>query len=477
MALSIRSKLTVAGVAPIVCLALVAFFVIVPMVRTEVHRIKEAQTRDMVDVALGVLRRSHRLEREGDLTTQEAQAQAIDTIRAMTFGPELQDYYWIQDHHPRIIMHPFRPDLEGTDVSQERDAEGQRLFIEMVETAQEDEGGYVEYHWQYYGQEDRIEPKLSYVAPFEPWGWIVGTGVYIHDIEQIMADTRGAIGFWIVTIALVTSGMMALYAWELSRPTQRVTHVLTGIASDDLSREVTEYDRARTDELGEQARALYRMRERLGELLHQKELLLKESHHRVKNNMQLIRSILHLQADEHESPCKEVLEEAGTRAKAMMVLYDRLYRSEHPSEMSLREFLPPLLQEVREIFRATVELHIDLDVEDLVVPPKLPSPLGIILTELITNSVKHGFTHRGHGWIRVSAAELSATSQNVRTASLVYEDGDGGTAGALASSLAAPEDETPPTFGLRLIRELAAQIEATLEADEESGRVTLRFPL
>jgi len=139
----------------------------------------------------------------GELSRGEAQEAAIRQVRSIRYGAEGKDYFWINDLHPKVIMHPYRPDLEGRDVTAFADPGGTFLFNEMVEVVRWSGSGYVPYMWQWKDDPDRIVPKLSYVKLFEPWGWIIGTGVYVGDVElEISAITR--------KLALVSVGILAV---------------------------------------------------------------------------------------------------------------------------------------------------------------------------------------------------------------------------------------------------------------------------
>ena len=227
---------------------------------------KELQTREMVETSLGVARRFYNLEQEGQLTTEEAQQQALSTIENMTFGPDNQDYYWITDHEPIMLMHPYSSDLIGQDVGSFQDEEGDYLFREMVETAETEGAGFVEYHWQYYDREEQIEPKLSYVAGFEPWEWIVGTGVYIDDIEAVYASLRNSflrIGGLILLLGLILTYFIANY---FARPIVFLTGVVNRLADFDLGIEETEQKEKysnRTDEVGVMFAAVKNMKKNL----------------------------------------------------------------------------------------------------------------------------------------------------------------------------------------------------------------------
>ena len=119
------------------------------------------------------------------ITTKEAQLRAILRISKLRYGPENKDYFWINDMTPRILMHPYRQDLTNKDVTNFKDPKGKRLFFKMVQLVKKDGAGYVNYMWQWKDDPSKIVPKISFVKKFDPWGWIIGSGVYINDVHRI----------------------------------------------------------------------------------------------------------------------------------------------------------------------------------------------------------------------------------------------------------------------------------------------------
>jgi methyl-accepting chemotaxis protein len=221
---------------------------------------KRESLKNLVDSTLGILNYYYELEEKGKLTTQEAQENAKIQIKSMLFGPNKKDYFWINDHHPKMIMHPFKPELDGTDLSDNKDKEGTYLFVEFVKIVEESKNGFLEYYWQYYDEENKFEPKLSYVDGFEPWNWIIGTGIYINDIEQILAKLRNKIYMIIILIILVS--LIIIYYI-----TRRITLSLEGLAEQteiisngDLSSSIPEKLLRKEDETGILAQAFEKMR-------------------------------------------------------------------------------------------------------------------------------------------------------------------------------------------------------------------------
>ena len=127
-------------------------------------------------------------------------------MRALRYGDENRDYLWITDLGPTMVMHPFFSDLEGTLLDKYADSEGKLLFIEAVEIAKKDGQGYISYMWP--KQDNITEPveKLSYVSLFKPWSWVIGSGIYLDDVQaEIQAVT-----FRLLTISLWIGGIVFL---------------------------------------------------------------------------------------------------------------------------------------------------------------------------------------------------------------------------------------------------------------------------
>lgn len=138
--------------------------------------------------------------------------------------------------------------------------------------------------------------------------------------------------------------------------------------------------------------------EKIQDLLREKELLLREVHHRIKNNMNTIRGLLLLQAaDLKDSAAATALHDAESRVQSMMILYDKLYRSHDYKEISVRLYLGPLADEIMGHFPGRGKVRFKKNIEDFVLGAKIIFPLGIIVNELITNIMKYAFTGRESG--------------------------------------------------------------------------------
>jgi signal transduction histidine kinase len=182
---------------------LTIFLLLLPLIEEKLMDGKREMIRELTESSWSILDAHAQKERDGLLTRDQAQASAIENLRRLRYGPELKDYFWINDMNPRIIMHPYRPDLEGKDISGFTDPNGKRLFVEFVKVVQAKSAGYVDYEWQWKDDPGRIVPKISYVKGFVPWGWIVGTGIYVEDVRaEIASITR--------KLTLISLGILAV---------------------------------------------------------------------------------------------------------------------------------------------------------------------------------------------------------------------------------------------------------------------------
>ncbi len=154
--------------------------------RQDLLREKELKTRHLVESAYSVIESFYKLAKDGKMAEQDAKLLAISTVRSMRY--EGKEYFWINDMHPTMIMHPTKPELDGKDLSDSKDPKGKKLFVEFVETVKKSGSGYVYYLWPKPGLTEPVE-KVSFVKGFEPWGWIVGSGIYINDLHDIFISS------------------------------------------------------------------------------------------------------------------------------------------------------------------------------------------------------------------------------------------------------------------------------------------------
>jgi PAS domain S-box-containing protein len=197
--------------------------------------------------------------------------------------------------------------------------------------------------------------------------------------------------------------------------------------------------------------------EKVNDLLKEKELLLKEVHHRIKNNMNTATTLLNLQSATFSDPqVVAALTDSANRLRAMGVLYDRLYRSSDFQDVSVLEYLSNLADVIVRNFPHSGTITIEKEIGDFTLDVKRSAPVGIIINELLTNIMKYAFPAGKRGTIKVSAS-----LKGRHAVFAVQDDGIG-----------IPESvtmENSAGFGLQLVGMLAEQIEGTIRIERNQG--------
>ena len=196
-------------------------------------------------------------------------------------------------------------------------------------------------------------------------------------------------------------------------------------------------------------------------LLAEKDMLLKEVHHRIKNNMTTIKGLLAMQIDsESQVSVIQSLREAESRVQSMIILYDRLYCTDNYQELSVKDYLEPLVGEIIGSYKTANKTDFDIQLErhidDFILNVRLLSPLGVIVNEILSNSLKHAFTGKEKGLISIWVS-VEDTIVSVR----IQDDGKG-----MPDSVAM---EQTGGFGLQLAGMLAQQMHGNLRIESEAG--------
>ena len=204
-------------------------------IHQDLYLAKAEKTRHVVQAASGVLDYYRQLELAGTLTREAAQQQALSVVRGLRY--EQNDYFWINDLTPVMVMHPTNPKLDGQNLSAIKDPDGFALFNEMVAIAKAKGAGMVDYRWPKPGASEPVQ-KTSYVKLFEPWGWVIGSGVYIDDMQlEFQSQVRQAslVG---LSIAVLMALLVMVIARSIVRPLQETVDAMANIASgeSDLTR-------------------------------------------------------------------------------------------------------------------------------------------------------------------------------------------------------------------------------------------------
>ncbi|MFP4563287.1 MAG: cache domain-containing protein [Spirochaetia bacterium] len=416
---------------------------------------------------------------KGELSRSSALEKVTDAVRRMTYTDPTQDnYLFMSSYRGLMLVQPFEPGREGTSQWDLVDFRGKYIIRSLVERAKEG-SGYVTY---YYPPPDsqEPEPKISYVRGIDPLDCYIGTGMYIGDINSLVRSTILPVSLLIIAVFLGLLGVTFGLISPFIRTYRYLLFVFDSITRDPArgfsapSREnirnpealglIMNFE-AMMWKLEDERKNLEARERQLAASLSEKEILLKEVHHRVKNNLQIIISLLNLQAGTADGGCsRDVIQESVNRVQAMSRIHESLYRDEIFSVPQLDRYINELTSYLIQVYRKQdITLSVNRSVSFTRLDLDQAVLTGLIINELVSNAVKHAFEGRGEGTISVTLEQADGLITLV-----VRDDGIG-----LSRGSEGPGD----TLGLKLVGALTQQLGGSFTFHEEGGtECTVRFP-
>ena len=259
----IHNKIMFITIMSVSIMLLGLFFYLLPTLENKMMQEKQDATRHIVEVVMGILEEQDGEVKAGKMTLETAQKEAAWHISKLRY--EKKEYLWINDLKAVCIMHPIKPELDGKDLSGMKDPNGIPIFLEFVRVCKEKGGGFVDYMWPRPGEKDPV-PKTSYVKLFEPWGWILGSGIYVDDVRKDVNTVK-----WLfLGLSLFVGVVSLLLAYSVSRGITltlgRVDRTLHEMATGegDLTRRL---EVERDDETGSLAGSFNRFLDNLKEIV------------------------------------------------------------------------------------------------------------------------------------------------------------------------------------------------------------------
>jgi methyl-accepting chemotaxis protein len=246
----LRGKIFAIVGLSLAALAAVATFQLLEM-RASLEDQKKIELRHLSDTALQIAKDSYAKAQRGEISDEQARKTAAAQIGVLRYGDG--DYFWINDLTPRMVMHPIKPELNGTDLTANTDPNGKHLFVEFAEVVKAEGAGFVAYEWPKPGA-SAPQPKLSYVAGFKPWGWVIGTGVYVDDLRaQIWQKAQRTV--LIGSLAILIIGAIAVsMARGMAAALKATTTAMASLAAGNF--DVVLPGLGRHDEIGDIAAAV-----------------------------------------------------------------------------------------------------------------------------------------------------------------------------------------------------------------------------
>lgn len=266
--MKIRSKLMVVTIVPIVLFTLFSYFYIIPQARSSIYQEKDLQLKTNVESIHSLIGYYASLAEKGALTPQEAQSRAIEATTKIRYAQN--SYFWIDNTNLVNVMHGDQPKLVGQDRSNVKDSKGTYTVREYIAGAQQNkESGYYLNLW--YAKPGVTEPlhRRVYSKLYEPWGWVICTGINIDDVEETVATVTNSILLANLLLSLVTIGFMYWFSRQtITNPLQSIIDKLREMANNggDLTKKI---DIQRKDELGQLASVVNDMTDNLRQLIKQ----------------------------------------------------------------------------------------------------------------------------------------------------------------------------------------------------------------
>ena len=188
-----------------------------------IYDAKYHQVQQLVDVATSLVAEHEQRAEKGEFTLDEAKKRALLRIKTLRYGND--EYFWISNLQAGMVMHPFKPEMDGKDQSDYKDPNGKRIFVDMARICQEKGGGLVDYIWPKPG-ETTPTPKVSYVKLYKPWGWVIGTGVYFDEMAALTRISYVILGI-IIFLSAAALSFSLFMARSITRPINRIIEGLT----------------------------------------------------------------------------------------------------------------------------------------------------------------------------------------------------------------------------------------------------------
>jgi methyl-accepting chemotaxis protein len=247
-----------------VVLAGVLTFVLLSRAVDSAYEMREKELDSLTDTLVSALANLEEQVQAGTLTLEEAQAQGKAQVELLRFGTA--GYFFAFDNNNYMIAHAVAKQLIGEDQSEFEDVSGVRIFDEFMKVLEADGAGAVIYHYNKPGSEI-LEAKMGYVKAFEPWGWNVGTGAYVSDIEAELSFMRlTAIAALAISLAILAVGA-AVITRSVTKPVNALKHRMQTMAEGDTDADIPATENR--SEIGDMARQveIFRL-----SLIRQKEL-------------------------------------------------------------------------------------------------------------------------------------------------------------------------------------------------------------
>ena len=286
----------------------------------------------------------------------------------------------------------------------------------------------------------------------------------VKEEGQVTGETRfvtrsGEVRYWLVKAVRMDEERLLGFASDITDQKLMVSEIRSlNAVLEQRVEERTEALASTNVALEEEIAQRTETEDQLRAALNEKTLLLREVHHRVKNNLQIIISLTNLQLRQVEDPhTKQIMAETQNRVRAMALVHEKLYRSENLSDIDLMEYIRYLSTQLFGYYGVdTRKVALEVSPGKVLVPISTAIPLGLIINELVSNSLKHAFPGGRHGALSVSASrERDTVTMDIRDTGIGMPEGF--------------DWRSPGSLGLRLVLSLVNQLDGTIDLERGPG--------
>lgn len=254
---NVKLKTKILALSFFLILSYILFVVlyIVPAVKNTIDSQADNKMKSMVEAAYNNMAGYYDDYKSGKLTEAAAKTAAIASIKNMRYGDNNSGYFWINDMNGIMIMHPVKTELNNTNVIDQKDSSGFRPFKAFIDTVKAKNEGIVKYNWPKPGF-DTQQPKISYVKGFAPWGYVIGSGIYVDDLSR----TKGILerNVYIIQVIIVLISLLFLFfiIRPLSIKLKKIDGHVNRLMAYDFSSDI---EADGTDEIGVISKTIKKM--------------------------------------------------------------------------------------------------------------------------------------------------------------------------------------------------------------------------
>lgn len=397
--------------------------------------------------------------------------EVLQWIANISYGKD-GDIFVINNNGNIIMNNPDNTDI-GKNITEKKDIEGKEYVKEYLEIAKNnDSGGFVEYLSE--NEDSEIYSCISFVKSYNDWNWIIGSDIDMLNLEETISEREqnlfeNFMGYIIIIF-------VALFVFIISAVL--LAGLFTKKTKDNFETLITFFDKAGknfkkiktkflnyieferlADSANRMIDARVKAEAKVKDSLKEKETLLKEIHHRVKNNLQVIISLLNLQSRTiKDKETLKVFRDSQDRIRSMAMIHEKLYKSKNLSKVNFSEYIRELtfyLFKTYEVSIEKVKLRIDVGVNNMLLIDKA-IPCGLIINEIVTNSIKYAFPNNKEGEIHITMRIIDKLVELI-----IWDNGVG-----IPDNISVEE---PETLGLELVNMLVKQIDADMEYNLNQG--------